>query len=649
VSIDDRLKGALGRLAPADPSGAYDKVVEKHVRRRVLRKAQASVLVVAVVVGSAFGFYGLSRAFRTGPSHVAATASNGRIAFSNYAVGPGGMPDDWSGWRLFTMNPDGADVHEIGPEGIEEALHPSYSPDGTRIAFAGYVSKDEKGLYVVNADGGDVTHLLTPGGGESVYDLASSPDGSKIGYVIQEQVQIGPTPEAGAPNYDLNYYLWVMNADGSNPTQLTTVGREFSFSWSPRSTQIVFERYAPINGPKDTGGGKQIGFASDLYVINVDDGTETQLTHDGDAADPSWSPDGSQIAFVGTDDSNTPAVFVMNSDGSGRTQLTSDPGNEYGPVWSPDGSRIAYATREADPGYDESVCHIRSMASDGSDQRSLIAAPGSEGCPGQGGISWGVAAESTTAAPTPSPSETPTSEPTPTETTEPGTDLGLGFPVCNVTALNHIDFLGDGADGTAWTYAKQEVDGGCPSRNYGRFFLAVDFTGDGLADDSWGPFEYCGECRPFGALDLDADGADELAVLAQWGSTPQYLLFAVRPNAEGTPSLRPISVAAPGAPAAELAPGEPLDFWTGGDEGFQGAVACEGYPEHPVLVIAWSRHPIEGAGADVNDAHITRLSLESDGLLQVLSQANFTQPVAQPLPPPFGSDSRACGLNFNRI
>jgi hypothetical protein len=290
------------------------------------------------------------------------------------------------------------------------------------------------------------------------------------------------------------------------------------------------------------------------------------------------------------------------------------------------------------------------MAPDGSDQQSLIAAPGSEGCPGQGGISWSVAAEPTTTAPTRSPSETPTSEATPTETTEPGTDIGLGFPVCNVTALERIDFLGDGVDGTAWTYAKQAADGSCPDRSYdGRFFLAVDFTGDGLADDSWGPFEYCGGCEPYGALDLNADGADELAVLAQWGSTPQYLLFSVRPNAEGTPSLRPISVAAPGAPAAELAPGEPLDFWTGGDEGFQGAVACEGYPDDPVLVIAWSRHPIEGSGSDVYDAHITRLSLESDGLLHVLSEANFTQPVDEPLPPPFGSDSRACGLGFNRI
>lgn len=644
MSIDDRLSGELGRLAPTDPSGAYEKVVEKHVRRRVLRKAQAGALVVAVVVGSAFGFYGLSRAFRTGPSQIAATpGANGRIAFSNYAVGPGGMPNDFSDWRLFTMNADGTDVREIGPEGIEEVLYPSYSPDGRRIAFFGYVSKDEKGIYVVDADGTHLQRTLAIEGHQQIDALEWSPDGTRIGFVWTKFTQVGPTPDAGPPDYERASTIWTVEPDGGDPRQVTTLGRETALSWSSNGSEILFSRSMLTEEQEGDP-------ANGLWVVGADGSGERQIAS-GDAFDgPAWSPDGTTIVYSGTYRRDTGVdLYAIDANGDNVRRLTSDPGNEYGAVWSPDGSQIAYATRELDPGYTESVCHIRSMASDGSDQQSLIAAPGSEGCPGQEGISWGVAAESTTAAPTPSPSETATQEPTPTETTEPGTDLGLGFPVCNVSALNGIDLLGDGVNGEAWTYAKQAADGGCPSGNYGRFFLAVDFTGDGLADDSWGPFENCGLCEPYGALDLNADDADELAVLAQWGSTPQYLLFAVRSNAEGPPGLRPIGVAAPGAPAAELVPGEPLDFWTGGDEGFQGAVACEGYPEDPVLVIAWSRHPIEGASSDMNDAHITRLALESDGLVHVLSQANFTQPVDEPLPPPFGSDSRACGLDFNRI
>jgi TolB protein len=52
---------------------------------------------------------------------------------------------------------------------------------------------------------------------------------------------------------------------------------------------------------------------------------------------PTWSPDGTRIAFTsdGTKDNADAEIYVMNSDGSGLTKLTDDPAYDSFPVWRP--------------------------------------------------------------------------------------------------------------------------------------------------------------------------------------------------------------------------------------------------------------------------------------------------------------------------
>ena len=96
----------------------------------------------------------------------------------------------------------------------------------------------------------------------------------------------------------------------------------------------------------------------------------------GVAYEPAWSPEGERIAFisdVGPDKEtwDNEEIFVMDLDGSGRTRLTNTPGNDHWPpTWSPEGTRIAF-TSDGTDGYGE----IYVMNSDGTDLTKLTDHP----------------------------------------------------------------------------------------------------------------------------------------------------------------------------------------------------------------------------------------------------------------------------------
>ena len=151
---------------------------------------------------------------------------------------------------------------------------------------------------------------------------------------------------SGIPGQD----IWTMNADGTGAMPVTTDGTNFVPSFSPDGSKIAFVSTR-------TG-------SYQIFTMNADGTNQKQLTNVAGNTYPSWSPDGTKIMF-GSSRSGNDDIFVMNADGSNVQQLTTDPGVDAAAVWSPDGKQIAYENLKAG-------CDIMIMRADGSVKKPVV-------------------------------------------------------------------------------------------------------------------------------------------------------------------------------------------------------------------------------------------------------------------------------------
>lgn len=248
-----------------------------------------------------------------------AAAQDGLIAFEHYA---GSTPP-----QIAVINADGTNLTPLPTDG--QAFDPAWSPDGTKIAYY-LVNPDDyrpgalvtRGdIYVMDADGSNPTRLTTDG---QNLDPAWSPDGTKIAFVSD--------PESEPAQ------IHVMDADGTNITPLTAAsdrGSSLDPAWSPDGTRIAFASSTPGD------------LAFGIYVMDADGANPTELIAGEQRRSPAWSPDGAKIVFTDIQGGSIyTGVYVMDADGANVTRLTpSDDSSHYmDPAWSPDGSMIAVAS-----------------------------------------------------------------------------------------------------------------------------------------------------------------------------------------------------------------------------------------------------------------------------------------------------------------
>jgi Tol biopolymer transport system component len=240
-----------------------------------------------------------------------------RIAFESSEPG--------RGTDIFVMKADGTGItnltRTLDLSVAFSSSSPTWSPDGSQIAFTSQAvteSGSSYDIFVMNADGSAITNvtnsfpanesqpawsstgLIAYQHGAAIWTMRPdgtsqqdtgidgsnpdwSPDGTKLAYS-----GFGYYDPAAPCCNSTNYDIFVSNADGSDPVNLTSSrGRYFWPAWSPDGTQITFESTRDADDIYCDGSTCNY----EIYVIGADGTNLTRLTHNGVAdRQPDWQP-----------------------------------------------------------------------------------------------------------------------------------------------------------------------------------------------------------------------------------------------------------------------------------------------------------------------------------------------------------------------
>jgi Tol biopolymer transport system component len=245
------------------------------------------------------------------------------------------------------------------------------------IAFTSSRDGNEE-IYVMRYDGSGVTRLTNHSATDR--EPAPSVDGLRIAFVSSRD---DPDPQncgkPGQPN--CIYHIYVMNVDGSNLTRLTnTPAQDTNPIFSMGGSVIAFTSNRDDPDPKTCGQPGKPACVTHIYLMNADGSGQTRLTTNPttnpNAANwsPNFAPDDTKIAFTSNRDGNA-EIYVVNTDGTGLTRLTFNQATDDHPAWSPDGKFIAFETNREGP------YRIYAMNADGTSQTRLTTPQGDDRYP----------------------------------------------------------------------------------------------------------------------------------------------------------------------------------------------------------------------------------------------------------------------------
>jgi len=243
----------------------------------------------------------------------------GRIAFVREA------PDESR--RIMTVSPDGSDVRELAMPGVVKRL--DWSPDGSALLASTFSLEDLSGLKVIQSDGSGSRTLDL----QDFYPQSGSwrPDGRHIAFV-------------GNPR---RYTAFIADADGTNirnlPVGVGGVKRGAGLEWSPDGKHLSF-----LSSGADRGTVISIadidehGAMSDVRQLDPDPASALET-------DPTWSPDGSQLAFA-LWTSSALRAGIANADGS-SFRLVGPEVSVHRAIdltWAPDGRSLVIFEHQID-------------------------------------------------------------------------------------------------------------------------------------------------------------------------------------------------------------------------------------------------------------------------------------------------------------
>ncbi len=281
---------------------------------------------------------------------------------------------DFEGWQPVSFNPTpfaSLTQRSFCQEGGD--LYPDVSADGNWLIISSLRHSPNPDLYLKRVNGATVTRLTSDPASEVLPSF--SPQADMVAY---------------ASNRTGNWDIWVIGVDGANPTRLTNgSGNELHPSWSPDGKQIVYCSQGPqseqselwIVDVENPGLKKWIGYGMfpewcpdpktpkiafqlaryrgsnwfSVWTVDLVDGeakfpTEIVSSVNHACVCPSWSPDGTKLAYGTINksvyeniDSAVPQtagedIWMVDVDGRNNLRLTQSDAANFAPCWSPEGN-----------------------------------------------------------------------------------------------------------------------------------------------------------------------------------------------------------------------------------------------------------------------------------------------------------------------
>ena len=202
----------------------------------------------------------------------------------------------------------------------------AWSPDGKQLASLSIDAAKRLHLYPFNVDGsGEVRDIAAQwpstaaGDEQSAFDLSWSPDGTRLAFVLDTR----PAFKRSGPRHR---HLYITPADGSGLKNVSLDPEALlvhsNLAWSPDGRRLAF---ASANG---------IGLLdADLNWSEIPIALHESRT----IQQPAWSPDGTRLAWFSRD-----SIVVSDLTGGDQLELTRGRCRGVNPSWSGDGSRIAF-------------------------------------------------------------------------------------------------------------------------------------------------------------------------------------------------------------------------------------------------------------------------------------------------------------------
>ncbi len=219
--------------------------------------------------------------------------------------------------EIYSINPDGTGRTLLGGAFLFYRSAPSFSPDANKIAFSGYRTGFFRSIYAMNADGSNTIRLTNSAGND-------------------ENPSFGPNGKiAFTSTRDFNAEIYIMNADGTDQMRLTNnPSADVDPTFSRDGSKIAF--FTSRTRPDQT-------TFQGICVINTNGTNEICLDNGTVDFEPSFGPNG-KIAFVTPANQGEYSFFicVMNENGTNRVCLPSDNSYNVHPSFNSDGSKIAF-------------------------------------------------------------------------------------------------------------------------------------------------------------------------------------------------------------------------------------------------------------------------------------------------------------------